>query len=93
MLIYKQDRSMAINFRYIRAVEVVERNVVAIGEDWTEPLGEYSSSDAAEKVLKEITEEYSKFFRVDGGPLATVNAYVQPMMFEPPKVYKMPAYR
>lgn len=85
---------MVINLHHVVSISAIENKVCASGLPcWTETLGEYSSSDAAEKVLREITEEYGRFFRVDGGPLATVNAYVQPMMFEPPKVYKMPAYR
>lgn len=44
-------------------------------------------------MLAELANEYGKYYRVDGGPMATVDAFVQPLMFEPPKVYKMPEYR
>ena len=104
MLIFSQDRTMLLNMDGgIYAIEAQGRRVVAVGgrrqvgqavvEVAETVLGEYSSSDAAEKVLAELANEYGKYYRVDGGPMATVDAFVQPLMFEPPKVYKMPAYR
>lgn len=104
MLIFSQDRTMLLNMDSgVYAIEAKERRVVAIGgrrqagavvmEVAETVLGEYSNSDEAEKVLEELAGEYGKYYRVEGGPMATVNAFVQPLMFEPPKVYKMPAYR
>lgn len=104
MLIFSQDRTMLLNIDSgIYTIEAKERWVVAIAgrrqvgavmmEAQETVLGEYSSSDEAEKVLEELANEYGKYYRVEGGQMATVNAFVQPLMFEPPKVYKMPAYR
>ncbi len=35
-------------------------------------------------------QECGKYLSVSGGPCLTVETYVQPMAFEPPKVYMMP---
>ena len=94
MLILSQDKTMLLNLDHITRIKSTGGEILAVDTNRvTNILGEYSSGDAAEKVLQEIIAEYSKFFRCDGGPLATMDAYVQPMMFEAPKIYKMPAYR
>ena len=96
MLIFNQSRDMLLNMGpEILVVQTKGNTVVAIEGYPTREfvLGEYSSSDAAKQVLAELANEYGKYYRVDGGPMATVNAFVQPLMFEPPKVYKMPEYR
>lgn len=61
-----------------------------LAEDVTENLGEYESEARAMEVLGEIVDEYGKYLKTEGGPLATANFYVQPFAFAPPKVYKMP---
>lgn len=61
-----------------------------LAEDVTENLGEYESEARAMEVLGEIADEYGKYLSTYGGPLATVEAYVQPFAYAPPKVYKMP---
>lgn len=61
-----------------------------LAEDVTENLGEYESEARAMEVLGEIADEYGKYLSTAGGPLATVEAYVQPFAYAPPKVYKMP---
>ena len=53
-------------------------------------MGRYASLDRAKAVLLEIAQEYGKYLSTPGGPCLTVEAYVQPMAFEPPKVYMMP---
>lgn len=55
-----------------------------LAEDVTANLGEYESEARAKEVLEEIVNEYGKYLKTDGGPLAT------PFAFAPPKVYKMP---
>lgn len=59
-------------------------------EDVTENLGEYESEARAMEVLGEIADEYGKYLSTAGGPLATVEAFVQPFAYAPPKVYRMP---
>ena len=61
-----------------------------LAEDVTEDLGEYESEARAMEVLGEIAEEYGKYLRTDGGPMATASFYAPPFAFAPPKVYKMP---
>ena len=61
-----------------------------LAEDVTENLGEYESEARAMEVLGEIADEYGKYLSTAGGPLATVEAYVQPFAYAPPKVYRMP---
>ena len=61
-----------------------------LAEDVTENLGEYESEARAMEVLGEIWEEYAKYLSTAGGPCATVDVYVQPFAYAPPKVYKMP---
>lgn len=96
MLIFSQDRTALVNLDAGIFTITAQGNMVVAAEGQTKmeiKLGEYSTSDEAEKVLAELANEYGKYYRVDGGPMATVDAFVQPLMFEPPKVYKMPAYR
>jgi len=54
-------------------------------------LGEYQTEERAKEVLGEITVKYGAYITVEGGSLLTTPSYVQPILFEPPKVYKMPA--
>lgn len=93
MLILSQDGTSLVNMAHIESVVAKGRNVYAFPSDQDRyRLGEYANSDIAEKVVREIGAEYSRFFRCDGGPLLTRPEYVQPFMFEPPKLYKMPPY-
>ena len=96
MLIFSQDRTALVNLDVGIFAITAQGNIVVATEGQTKmqiKLGEYRTSDEAQKVLAELANEYGKYYRVDGGPMATVDAFVQPLMFEPPKVYKMPAYR
>lgn len=61
-----------------------------LAEDVTENLGEYESEARAMEVLEDIAGEYGKYLSTAGGPCATVDVYVQPFAYTPPKVYKMP---
>ena len=61
-----------------------------LAEDVTENLGEYESEARAIEVLGEIADEYGKYPNTFGGPLGTMNFYVPPIAFAPPKVYGMP---
>lgn len=61
-----------------------------LAEDVTEDLGVYESEARAMEVLEEIVNEYGKYLKTEGGPLATANFYAPPFAFVPPKVYRMP---
>ena len=96
MLIFSQDRTALVNLDVGIFAITAQGNIVVATEGQTKmqiKLGEYRTSDEAQKVLAELADEYATYYRTDGGPLATMDAYAQPFMFEPPKVYKMPAYR
>ena len=96
MLIFSQDRTALVNLDAGIFAIIAQGNLVVAAEGQTKmeiKLGEYSTSDEAEKVMAELANEYGRYYRVNGGPMATVDAFVQPFMFKPPKVYKMPAYR
>ena len=55
------------------------------------PLGDYSTEEKAIKVLDMIQKEYGRHYYGEGGPLATMNHYVEPFAFIPPKVFQMPS--
>ena len=103
MLIMSQDRKCLLNLEKVGTLflssyygdynEGKPVKVLAsfpLAEDVTEGLGEYQSEARAMEVLGEIADEYGKYLSTAGGPLATVEAFVQPFAYAPPKVYRMP---
>lgn len=90
MLIFTQDKDCLLNIDKAKMLSVCGFAVVACGEGWQLTLGKYESPERAKDVLDEIAEKYSEFRGTNGGPLLTQPGYVQPMLFEPPKVYEMP---
>lgn len=102
MLIMNQQRATILNVSYIKEIEASfpwledagkseYAYVLAVDQSGKiMQLGRYASLDRAKAVLLEITQEYGKYLSTPGGPCLTVDAYVQPMAFEPPKVYMMP---
>ena len=103
MLIMSQDRKCLLNLEnagtlflssyygdYKEGKPVKVLASFPLAEDVTEGLGEYQSEARAMEVLGEIADEYGKYLSTAGGPLATVEAYVQPFAYAPPKVYRMP---
>lgn len=103
MLIMNQQRTALLNVSHIKTIDasfpylaVGDRQdnhaeVQAVDQAGTIlPLGRYASLDRAKAVLLEIAQEYRKYLSTSGGPCLTVEAYVQPMAFKPPKVYMMP---
>lgn len=59
----------------------------------TPTFQEYRDIEADYYAFDGDKDAFCKAWVAAGGPMATVDAFVQPLMFEPPKVYKMPAYR
>lgn len=102
MMIMNQWRDAMLNTDHIKKLEASypmlegddgsdRGEVMAVDQAGnTLVIGRYASRDRAKAVLAEIAEEYGRYLSVKGGPCLTVEAYVQPMMFEPPKVYMMP---
>lgn len=54
-------------------------------------IGTYSTEEKAIKVLDMIQKEYGGHYYGEGGPLTTMNHYVEPFAFIPPKVFQMPS--
>lgn len=90
MLIFTQDKDCLLNIDKANLLDICGFAVVACGEGWQLTLGKYESTERAKEVLAEIAEKYREYLRVNGGPLLTQPGYVQPVVFEPPKVYEMP---
>lgn len=92
MLIVFQNKTVLLNVDHIVRIFNAGAEVLAVdlNKD-TNLLGEYEDTTRAVAVLAEIAEEYAKYYRCSGGPILThPGGYVQPMMFEPPKLFKMP---
>lgn len=53
-------------------------------------LAKYSSREKALKVMEMLRTEYLKYLKVDGGPMTTMNFYVQPNVWNIPKVFQFP---
>ena len=103
MLIMNQQKTALLNINHIKTIDASplylavgdkpdnRADVQAVDQAGTIlPLGRYATLDRAKAVLLEIAQEYGKYLSVSGGPCLTVETYVQPMAFEPPKVYMMP---
>lgn len=102
MMIMNQRRDALLNVDHIKKLEATrplprrdsEGEITEIAatdrNGAVAVLGRYASLDRAKAVLLEIAQEYGKYLSTPGGPCLTVEAYVQPMAFEPPKVYMMP---
>lgn len=92
MIIVSQNRQTAINLETMHSLYIHDGIVYAADGTATERirLGAYSSDDRAKEVLKKITDTYGRYIFSEGGPMLTMEAYVQPMAFNPPKVYEMP---
>ena len=88
MIIRSQDKTKIFNFEQIRKIDCGNGMIVA---DSTSLLGEYSTEEKAIKVLDMIQKEYGRHYYGEGGPLTTMNHYVEPFAFIPPKVFQMPS--
>ena len=89
MLIMSQSRNSLLNLESVGEVFLSS----AFGDYNGGPVKVLASYPLAEDVtanLREIVNEYGKYLKTDGGPLATANFYAPPFAFTPPKVYKMP---
>lgn len=92
MLLLTQNQKMLLNLENLNEVYAHDGFVYAEDgkEDSRMTLGEYGSEERAKAILEEILTIYAKYIIVEGGPLITQDAYVQPMAYTPPKTYKMP---
>lgn len=76
--LYDGDRAVAI-----KAYDSVSDNDFVI-------MGVYETVAKAEKVMKMVRDKYAEYLHTDGGTLATVNFYVQPNVWNIPKVFQFP---
>lgn len=91
MLIMNQKNDAVLNMDHIKKIFNAGGEVLAESRNGDlDSLGDYATTERAAAVLMEIVEKYGQYIRVQGGPCITTEGYVQPLMFEPPKVYTMP---
>lgn len=94
MIIRSQNKKGIVNLNMIDTIEVYDGQVRYFsggGLETAGTLGTYSTEEKAMKVLDMITEEYGKHLYGQGGQMATVDCYVSPFAFIPPKVFQMPS--
>lgn len=101
MLIRSQDKKRIINFSNVDSIciinnfngEEIENEICSFNgvNDSKTNLGKYSTEEKAIKVLDMIQKEYGRHYYGEGGPLTTMNHYVEPFAFIPPKVFQMPS--
>lgn len=91
MLIMTQAKTGLVNMGQVIRIFAAGGDVMA--EDRNAAiilLGSYQKTERCAEVVMEIAEKYASYLRVEGGQSLTVDAYIQPKMFEPPKLYQMP---
>lgn len=88
MLILDQGKMALLNLDHIVRISV-EGQSVYVRQAHTEEttIGVYKSQQRATEVLAEIVSTYGSYIIVQGKPL---HQFVQPMAFNPSKVYTMP---
>lgn len=91
MLIMTQSKTGLVNTNQIIRVFAAGGDVMAEDRNGAMTLlGAYAKAERCVEIVAEIAAKYASYIKVEGGPSLTVNAYVQPLMFEPPKLYQMP---
>ena len=91
MLIMTQSKTGLVNMGQVIRVFAAGGDIMAEDRNGAMTLlGTYEKTERCAEIVMEIAEKYASYIRVEGGPSPTVNAYDQPMMFEPPKLYQMP---
>ena len=100
MIIVSQDKGKIINFDNMTRVYITfdegdddvcirTETVDSLYED----LGYYKTEGRAKEVLQEIAQKFSSYLKLEGGPaILQGQMYIQPNIFNIPKVYEMPEY-
>ena len=92
MIIRSQNKKSIVNIDNTFEISVHDKKVVVSGSySAVGLLGTYSTEEKAIKVLDMIQKEYGRHYYGEGGSLATINHYVEPFAFIPPKVFQMPS--
>lgn len=53
-------------------------------------MGVYSTQGKTQKAMEMLRNKYAEYLSTDGGALATVNFYIQPNVWNIPKVFRFP---
>lgn len=93
MIIRSQDKKCIVNLDNIDCIYYSnkENGIIVFNGEAKSHIGKYSTEEKSIKVLDMIQEEYEKHYYGQGGPMATVDYYVPPFAFIPPKVFQMPS--
>ena len=94
MMIRSQSKRYLVNMENVQQIYVEGVNIMACFVDGNDDgclcLGVYAAEKAL-KVLDMIQNKYLSYTKVNGGMTATANFYIQPNMWNMPKVFQMPA--
>jgi len=90
MIIMNQKRDVLLNFGMLQTIYAHDGLVRTDVQGAKLTLGEYVDQRRAREILDEIVDVYASYMNRPGGPMATVDFYVQPQTFIPHKVYRMP---
>ena len=90
MIILSQDKETIVNIDTLQKIYIHDGTIRTEVNDKPVTLGTYKDRFQARDILEEIANTYAKYIKTDGGALATIDAYVQPTAYTPPKVYRMP---
>ncbi len=100
MIIVSQEKDEILNFNNIMNIQVtnceedgylISEGFIVGRDDNYRDLGYYKTEERAKEVLQEITQKYSSYLKLEGGPAILQGQMdIQPNIFNIPKVYEMP---
>ena len=100
MIIVSQEQNEILNFNNIMNIQVtnceedgylISAGFIVGRDDNYRDLGYYKTEERAKEVLQEITQKYSSYLKLEGGPAILQGQMdIQPNIFNIPKVYEMP---
>ena len=99
MIIINQDKTSIINFDNVTRISLLidDEEGFLIGADTNSAessswdLGRYNSKERVKEILQEIANKYTEYYHIKGGhSILNDGGYIQPNMFDFPKVYEMP---
>ena len=100
MIIISQEKDEILNFNNIMNIQVtnceedgylISAGFIVGRDDKYRDLGYYKTEERAKEVLQEITQKYSSYLKLEGGPAILQGQLdIQPNIFNIPQVYEMP---
>lgn len=98
MRIISQDGTMDVPYEKFIFYIAADNSIIATKDFAGNPddlfsgrIAEYSSREKVLKAMEMMRTEYLKYLKVEGGAMATLNFYVQPNVWNIPKVFLFPA--